>query len=155
MQVVGIEAVGRLTGRSGNFGRKQLRFDRTDNATRHPVLEIENIGKLAINAIGPNVRTRFGIDELAANAHAIARFSNAAFEYVAHSQFAGNLPHIDGTTLVSKTRITGDHEQPLQARNCRRDLFDNAADEIVLLGVAGHGSTASEGLSGSGNSALF
>jgi hypothetical protein len=58
-------------------------------------LQIENIGKLAIKAIGPDVCTRFRINELAADTHAIARFADAAFEDVAHAQFAGHLPHID------------------------------------------------------------
>jgi hypothetical protein len=40
--------------------------------------------------------------------------------------------------LVDETRIARDHEQPLDARQTRNDVFDHPVGEILLLGVAAH-----------------
>ena len=79
-----------------------------------------------------------GVDELAGNAHAIARLAYTAFQHVSHAEFASDLPDVGRLALVGKTRIAGDHEQRLEARQAGDDVFDHAVDEVLLLGVAAH-----------------
>ena len=50
------------------------------------------------------------VDQLTGDAHAVARFAHAALKHVAHAQFAADLLHVDGLTLVGETRIAGDDE---------------------------------------------
>ena len=76
------------------------------------------------------------IDELSGNAHAVRRLADAAFQHVAHAQFAADLLHIDRPALVGEARIARDDEQPADARQGRDDVLDDAVGEIVLLGVA-------------------
>jgi hypothetical protein len=49
------------------------------------------------------IRTRF------------AGFAHRTFEHVADAQFAPDLLHIDGPTLVSEARVAGGDEQPADA----------------------------------------
>src|SRR6266851_3421837 len=42
----------------------------------------------AIEAVGPDMGPARRVDQLAGDAHAVAGFAHAAFEYVAHAQFA-------------------------------------------------------------------
>jgi len=64
-------------------------------------------------------------------------FAHAAFEHVAHAQFARDLLHVHGLALVGEGGVAGDDEEPRQPRDRCRDLLDHAVDEILLLGIAG------------------
>jgi len=78
------------------------------------------------------------MEPLRSDAHAPARFAHRAFEHVADAQLAPDLFHIDGLPFVGEARITGDHEQPPDARECGDYLLDHAIGEIFLLRVAAH-----------------
>ena len=54
------------------------------------------------------------IDQLGADADLAARSSDAAFEHVAHAQFAPDLLDVDRFALVGKTGIAGDHEEEFE-----------------------------------------
>ena len=58
--------------------------------------------------------------------------------------------------LVGEARVARDHEQPAQPREAGDDVFGDPVGEVLLLGVAAHvgnGSTAMDGLAGSGRAA--
>src|SRR5262249_51121168 len=55
VKVVGLEALGRLPAGAVYFGEAQPRFDRTDDARRHPVLQIEDVVERAVEAVGPDM----------------------------------------------------------------------------------------------------
>ena len=82
------------------------------------------------------MRAGLRLDQLRRDAHPVARFAHAAFEHVAHSQFAGDLPHVDGSAFVGGARVAGDNEQPADARERGDDLLDHAVGEIFLLRIA-------------------
>jgi hypothetical protein len=84
------------------------------------------------------VRARRGVVLLAGDAHSLAGFANTAFEHIAHAQFVRHLLHVNGLALVREARITGDDEEPRQARDRGRDFLDNAIHEIILFDIAGH-----------------
>src|SRR5215472_1391194 len=71
-------------------------------------------------------------------AHAIASLAHRAFKEVAHPQFAPDLLHINGLSLVGEARVASEDEQPADARQRGDDLLDHAVDEIFLLGIAGN-----------------
>src|SRR5579863_9252652 len=81
------------------FRRAQPDLERRNDLLGQFVLHCKDIGKVAIKAVGPNVRAARGIDELAGNPHPVARLANAAFQQVAHAEFAANLLHVDRLAL--------------------------------------------------------
>src|SRR6516164_2854380 len=102
MQIVGVEAIGRLADCAFDLGRPELGLDRTDDAARDLVLQFEDIVEGAVKAVGPDMRAARCVDELAGDAHAAAGFTYRTFEDVAHAQFARHLLNIDGPALVTE-----------------------------------------------------
>src|SRR5262249_3632819 len=76
------------------------------------------------------------IDELPGDAHARSRLAHAAFEDVTHPQLAPDLLHIDRLALIGERRVSGDYEQPADARETADDVLDHAISEVLLLRVA-------------------
>src|SRR5262249_49080751 len=66
------------------------------------VLDRENIGQIAVIAVGPEMVASFGINQLRCDAHTVARAAHAAFEHVADTELGGNLCHIDSRSLVGE-----------------------------------------------------
>ena len=60
-----------------------------------------------------------GVDQLAGDAHAVAGLAHAAFEHIAHAEFAADLLHIDRLALVGEARIAGDDEEPAGCATAR------------------------------------
>src|SRR5260370_14741409 len=84
------------------------------------------------------MRSCCSLDQLRSNAYPTARPAYGAFQEIAHTQFAPNLLHVNRTTLVGETRISGDHEEPANAGQRRDNVLDHAISEIFLLGIAAH-----------------
>ncbi len=116
----------------------QARFDDADNSLGDLILEIEDVVQGAVEAVGPEMRARFRLDQLSGDAQPIARFAYAALQHIAHAEFAPDLPDVDRLALVGEARIARDHEQPLDARQPGDDVLDHAVDEIFLLRIATH-----------------
>jgi hypothetical protein len=67
------------------------------------ILNSENIVKIAVVALGPNVITVLGFNKLYGNAQPIPRLTNASFKYMTNRQVASDLTYIDCTPLVNKS----------------------------------------------------
>jgi hypothetical protein len=65
-------------------------------------------------------------------------FAHAAFQQVAHAQFAADLADVDGLALVGEAGVAGDHEQCGNARESRGDVFGDAVSEVLLLAITTH-----------------
>jgi hypothetical protein len=78
------------------------------------------------------------VDQLRGNPDPPAGFAHRAFEDITHAEFAADLLHVDGLTLVRKRRVAGDDKQPADARERSDDLLDHAVGKIFLLRVAAH-----------------
>ena len=63
------------------------------------VLQLENIGELAVVSLGPQMIAERRVDELPGHANAVRRFAHASFENVAHAQLPGDLTHVDRLRL--------------------------------------------------------
>ena len=84
------------------------------------------------------MRPHRGVDQLRRDANAPGGLAHRAFEHVVHAQFAPDLLHVDRLPFVREARISGDDEQPADARQRGDNLLDHAIGEIVLLGVSAH-----------------
>ena len=78
------------------------------------------------------------VDQLRRYAHTVARLANAAFQHEVHPQLPGDLLHVDAAPFVGERGIARDHEQALEARQLRDDVFHHAVDEVLLLRIATH-----------------
>lgn len=94
-----------------------------------------------------------GVDELAGDAHAAAHLAHAAFQHVAHAEFAPDLLHIHRAALVGEARVPRDDEQPADARQAGDDVLDHAVGEIVLIGIAAQVDERQHGDGGAGGNA--
>jgi hypothetical protein len=66
------------------------------------------------------------------DAQALAGLPKAAFDQVAHAQFAADLRRVDNPTLVGEAGTAGDHENGAHARQRRRDVVADPVDKSVL-----------------------
>ena len=78
------------------------------------------------------------LDQLAGDADAGCRLAHAAFEHIAHPEFASDLANVRRLALVSEARISRDHEQPFDARQAGDDILNHAVDKIILFAIAAH-----------------
>src|SRR5947209_19827702 len=84
------------------------------------------------------MRTRRGVNELASDTNTVATAAHAAFQDVAHAQFASNLLDVDRPSLVRKARIASNDEQAGEAGQGGGDLFHNAVSKVLLLDIPAH-----------------
>src|SRR5262245_38084716 len=75
------------------------RQDRNDGPG-HFILNGEHVLQLSFVTLSPTVSSGNGIDELSADADAIAGATDTSFEDVVHAQFATDLAHINRLALV-------------------------------------------------------
>src|ERR1700730_8723606 len=101
-KIIGVETVRPLAIHAFDFGETQARLDRTDDGQRDLVLKGEDIVRLSVVTLGPYMRSGCGINELPGYADAISRLAHAAFEHIAHAEFAADLLHVDGFALVGE-----------------------------------------------------
>jgi hypothetical protein len=79
---------------------------------------------------------RLGLDQLPGHTDTLAQLADAAFQYVAHAELAGDLLGIHRLALVGERGVAGDNEESAVAGQRRDDVFDNAVDEVILLRIA-------------------
>lgn len=116
----------------------QLGRNRAYHTGREAVLQIENVFNGVVESIGPEMRRGGRINKLGSDANPIIGSTDAAFEHVAHAQFATDLLHINRTAFVSEARIASDYEQLPKARQGRDDLLNHPVSKILLLPVTAH-----------------
>ena len=102
IQIIGIETFRGLARRALDFGMTEFGLDRADDAARYPVLLFEDVVKRVFEAVGPDMGAAGRVDQLAGNAHTVARFTHAAFEHIAHTKLAADLTQIRGFALVGE-----------------------------------------------------
>ena len=108
------------------------------NGAHDLVLNDEDIVELPVVALCPAMGSSHSVDELGIDAHTVTTPANAAFQHIAHAQFAPDLPHVDRLALVLEARVSGDDEQLREPRQLGDDVIGHAVGEIFLLGVAAH-----------------
>jgi hypothetical protein len=69
------------------------------------VLQGEQIARVAVQAVGPQMRVGLGIDQLGAHTHLVARPLDAPFQHIAHAQLAADLLRASGPVAIGEGRI--------------------------------------------------
>ena len=136
--LIGRHALGRLVDRAVMHGRLDASRQGRDHRCGHLVLDCEDVRKLAVIAVGPDMAIGFGIDELDGDAHPIARLAYAAFDQIVDRKLLGDLFHVDRLALVSGRGIAGDDQEISEARELGDDVFGQSIGEKFLLGIAAH-----------------
>jgi len=81
---------------AGSFRGDQVEIECNRDPARNLVLQGEQLARLAIKPLRPEMCVGLGVDQLGVDADLIARPADAAFEYIAHTQLAPNLLGVDG-----------------------------------------------------------
>ena len=81
------------------------------------------------------MRPGFSLDQLRADADAVAASPHRAFKDIAHAKLAPDLLHVDRLAFVGEARISRDDEQPADAAERGDDLLDHSVGEILLLRI--------------------
>jgi len=74
------------------------------------VLHHEDLCKIAVIALGPDMLIALGFNQLRCDADAVAGFAQTALEHIAHAELAPDPLHIDGAALVGERGVAGDDE---------------------------------------------
>jgi len=73
-----------------------------DDLFGHGVLQGEDFLEGPVEVIGPQVVAGFALEELASDTHPVSRPPYAAFQHVAHAEFAPHLLEVDGFALLGE-----------------------------------------------------
>src|SRR5690349_21181967 len=84
------------------------------------------------------MRARERVDQLRGDPNPWAGFAHGPFEYIPHPKLPPDLLNVNGRSLIRKTRIASDDEEPADAAKRGNDFLDHAVSEIFLLRVATH-----------------
>ena len=93
---------------------------------------------ITIVSLGPDVIPGLRVDELRRDPDAAAAAAHAAFDHVAHAEFARHLLDVHGAAFVSEAGIARDHEQRAAARKLRDDVVGDAVREVFLVRITAH-----------------
>lgn len=117
---------------------KQGRLDRADHVLGDAVLQVEHVGRRAIEPVGPQMRAGDGVDQLPGDAQPIAAAANATLEHIADAEVAADLADIDRLALVGEGGVARDHGEAAAAGKRGGDVLGNAIGKIILLRIAAH-----------------
>jgi hypothetical protein len=102
------------------------------------ILDRENVGEVAIVALGPEMVAGRSVDQLGGDPNAVAGLAHAAFQHVADAEFARDLADIDRAALEGECGVAGDHRQRRDVGQIGGYVLADPVAEIFLLGLAAH-----------------
>ena len=116
-----------------------LSFSARDDGLRDLVLQGEDVGQVAVVAVGPDVVAGRAVDQLGGDPHPAAGLAHAAFEHVADAELARHLGQTStDLALEREGGVARDHDQRRDLRQVGDDVLADAVAEILLLGIAAH-----------------
>ena len=118
-------------------GARQRRDQRGGDARRDVGLDVDDVHRLAIVAVAPELGLGGGLDQLHGDAQLIAKPPDAAFEHVVDAQFRADLADVLPGPLVEHRRRSRDDAElrRLQGAEFRNHLLGEAVAQVFLLGV--------------------
>src|SRR5215217_2866306 len=119
-----------------HFGQPQVRLDGSRHLLGNAVLQVEDVGKLAVELVGPEVVANLGLDELTRDADPSPRLPDGTLKDVAHAEVPADLAYIDSFALVDEGGVSGDDEEPADAGQRGDDVLDHTIGEVLLLGLS-------------------
>ena len=85
VEAPGIQAIGRPSFCPAAFHLIDLGRDRRHDRVGNLLLYLENIGKIRVETLGPQMATHLGVDQLAGDPDPITTPAHVAFHYVANT----------------------------------------------------------------------
>ena len=137
-ELVGLDAGRPLANQPAAFARCQVQLERVHDLSRELVLNVKDVGQLAVESICPDMSAGERIDQLRRHPDAVSRLSHAALEHIADAEIARDLGNEHRLVLVGEGRVASDHVQLGQFRQVGDDVFGDSVGKIFLLGVAAH-----------------
>ena len=152
IKIVGAQAVRTLASGPLDLAQPKVRLDDSDDRLGDPILQFEYVVERAVEPVGPEMSPCVGLDQLRGDAQSVGRLAHAAFQHIAHSEFAPDLPDVDRSALVDEGRISGDTNSHLMRESAvvmsstmPSTKYSCSASPLMFW----NGSTAMDGLSGS------
>ena len=99
VEIVSVEIFGRFRRRVRSLDLCRFGSNDADDAVGDPVLQFENVLERAVIFFSPEMRAGFRLEKLRGDTQAAPRLSHAAFQHIAHAEFASDPPHVDGLPL--------------------------------------------------------
>ena len=129
----------RIVGASAlfRFCVRQSPAETVDQSRHDLILQLEEVGHVLLEAVGPKVCPGLGVDELRVHAHPVLVALHGAFENVANAELLADLLGVDALAFESESGIAGDDETALDPRKFSREVLRDAVGEIVLRRIAG------------------
>jgi len=124
-----------MLGRPRGLCSDQLDAERIREPARYLVLQSEQIARVNVEPLGPQMRVGRGIDQLGADAEPVARPPDASFQHITHPELAADLLRVDGLVPVGKRGVARDHEHVLEPRQVGCQILGDPVCEILLLPV--------------------
>src|SRR6516225_6529129 len=122
--------------RSPRFDRNQLRVQRIGEPRYNFVLHIEEVGDGLVEALGPQVISSLGGDQLHIHPKSVTTTLDRTFKNVPGVQLAPDLLHVNGLALEGERRAVSDDERAADARQVRSQALSYTINEVILLGTA-------------------
>src|SRR5438105_2840183 len=91
--------------------RQQLNLELLDDGVGDFVLNGENIGQIAIEALGPDVAAILAVNELSSYPHARSNLPHASFQDKSNAKLLADLLHFHGLVFIGKGSVARDNEQ--------------------------------------------
>ena len=135
IEFVGILVVLRLVGNAVAFEFQKFRLDGVGDRGNDLVLQLEQVGEVAVVSLGHYVMISVGADQLRRDPHPAARLAHAALENIAHAQLLTDFLDVDCLPFVGEGRVAGDHRECAPAGEHRDDVLGDAIGEELLLRI--------------------
>ncbi|MEM8792663.1 MAG: hypothetical protein AAGE80_13670 [Pseudomonadota bacterium] len=100
------------------------------------VLDVENVLKLPVVTLGPNMVPGRTIDQLGRNSDPTARFAHTAFDDIGRAQLCSGGRRIDRSALEGEAGAPGDHWKRAPMGQRGDQILGQTIREILLLRVA-------------------
>ena len=117
---IGLRIVSSARRQSPSSRRAEGELQLIDDGVGQFFLDGEDIGEVAIVAVGPEMVAVCRIDQLPGNANAAVRHADAALKHVADAEFLRELLHLDRAALVGKGGVA---RNDLEARYLERSVM--------------------------------
>ena len=129
----------------GDRDRRRFRRERRGNRARELVLDREDVGQVAIPALGPKVVAGLDVDELGRHAQALPRLTHAAVEHRGNAELGADPPYVVVLAAERERRRACRNPQAGHARKRRDHVLGHALAEVLALGAAADGAKEQHG----------
>ena len=111
-----------------------LNADRVAHPRDDLLLPGGQLADLFVEPVRPEMRAGLGGNQLDIDPQCGIDPAHAAFQHIAHAEFAADLPHIRGLALVGVGGFARDHERAGDVRQIGGEIVGDRVGQVVVLG---------------------